>query len=134
MRKVTTENQEKLLDWLCRVGDFEYPENTRCIGQEKDGELIAVVGYNNFAPQACQIHVASTDVHWLTRDLLFAIFDYPFNKLKVKVILAPMGKGNIKSFNLCRKLGFELVADIPYCHEDGNLLLMAMEYDRCKWL
>ena len=73
-------------------------------------------------------------MHWLTREFLFAIFDYPFNNLKVKVILAPIGQNNIKSLNLCRKLGFEQVADIPYSHPDGNLVIMAMKRNQCKWL
>ena len=134
MRCVTTENQDKLRAWLSEVGKFEYPQNTTCIGQEKDGELIAVVGYNNFAPNSCQIHVATTDVYWLNKELLFAIFDYPFNKLEVKVILAPIYKGNTKSLNLCRKLGFKQVGDIPYGHPEGDLIVVAMKRNQCKWL
>jgi RimJ/RimL family protein N-acetyltransferase len=134
MRRITTENQSKLRDWLSEVGKFEYPLETACIGQEKDGNLIAVLGYNNLTPNSCQIHVASTDVYWLNKDLLFAIFDYPFNKLKVKVILAPICKGNVKSLNLCRKLGFEQVADIPYGHPEGDLIVVAMKRNQCKWL
>jgi len=134
MRRVTTENQEELRSWLSKVGKFEYPQNTACIGQEKDGELIAVVGYNGFNPNSCQIHVASTDVYWLNKDLLFAIFDYPFNKLKVEVIIAPIYKGNVKSLNLCRKLGFEQVGDIPYGHPKGDLIVVAMKRNQCKWL
>ena len=134
MRTVTTQNQYNLREWLSEVGKFEYPQNTACIGQEKDGKLIAVVGYNSFLPNSCQIHVASTDVYWLNKDLLFAIFDYPFNKLKVKVIIAPISKDNVKSLNLCRKLGFEQVADIPYGHLDGDLIIVTMKRNQCKWL
>ena len=134
MRRITTENQSQLRDWLSEVGKFEYPQETACIGQEKDGKLIAVLGYNNLTPNSCQIHVASTDVYWLNKDLLFAIFDYPFNKLGVKVILAPIYKGNNKSLNLCRKLGFEQVADIPYGHPEGDLIVVAMKRNQCKWL
>ena len=134
MRRVTTENQDELRGWLSEICKFEYPQETACIGQEKDGNLIAVVGYNNLTPNSCQIHVASTDVYWLNKDLLFAIFDYPFNKLGVKVILAPIYKGNTKSLNLCRKLGFEQVADIPYGHPEGDLIVVAMKRNQCKWL
>lgn len=134
MRRITTENQSQLRDWLSKVGSFDYPLGTACIGQEKDGELIAVVGYNGFLPNSCQIHVASTDVYWLNKDLLFAIFDYPFNKIGVEVILAPIYKGNVKSLNLCRKLGFEIVGDIPFGHPKGDLIVVAMKRNQCKWL
>jgi RimJ/RimL family protein N-acetyltransferase len=134
MRCVTTENQSYLKEWLSEAGKDKYSDDTMCIGQEKDGQLIAVVGYNNFTEKLCQIHVASTDVYWLNKDLLFAIFDYPFNKVGVKVILAPICKDNHKSLNLCRKLGFEKVAEIPYAHKDGDLVIMSMKRNQCKWL
>ena len=72
MRRITTENQEDLRKWLSKVGNVEYPDTTMCIGQEKDGELIAVVGYNNFTPNACQIHVAITNIYWLNKALGFS--------------------------------------------------------------
>ena len=78
--------------------------------------------------------MASKGDYWLNKSLLFAAFDYPFNKLKVKVILAPIAKTNVKSLNLCRKLGFEQVADIPYGHPNGDLIVMAMKRNQCKWL
>jgi len=134
LRKVITAPQQELRKWLCSKGGEDYPVETMCIGQEKNGELIAVVGYNNFTQKLCQIHVASTDVYWLNKDLLFAIFDYPFNKVGVKVIIAPICKDNSKSLNLCRKLGFEKVADIPYAHKNGDLIIMSMKRNQCKWL
>ena len=134
MRQIVTENQSYLREWLSEVGKYDYSQNTACIGQEKDSKLIAVVGYNNFLPNSCQMHIASMDVLWPTKDFLFAVFDYPFNKLKVKVIIAPICKDNVKSLNLCRKLGFEQVADIPYGHPDGDLIVVAMKRNQCKWL
>ena len=134
MRQIVTENQSKLRRWLSEAGKYDYSQNTACIGQEKDGKLIAVVGYSNFLPNSCQMHIASTDVLWPTKDFLFAVFDYPFNKLEVKVIIAPICKGNVKPLNMCRKLGFEQVADIPYGHPDGDLIVVTMKRNQCKWL
>ena len=134
MRQIVTENQSYLREWLSEVGKYDYSQNTACIGQEKDGKLIAVVGYNSFLPNSCHMHIASTDVLWPTKDFLFAVFDYPFNKLEVKVIIAPICKGNVKPLNMCRKLGFEQVADIPYGHPDGDLIVVAMKRNQCKWL
>jgi len=134
MRKVTTENQPYLLDFLRKNNTGEYPDNTVCFGQELDGELIGVAAFNNITPVLCQFHVTSKTPYWVTKDLLYKIFDYPFNKLKVKVILAPICKDNHKSLNFGRKLGFVKVADIPYAHQDGDLIVMAMKRDQCKWL
>jgi RimJ/RimL family protein N-acetyltransferase len=132
--RITTDNQSELRDWLSEKGDFNYPKETQCIGQLRNGNLIAVVGFNNFSENLCQIHVAASEDYWINKALLNATFDYPFNKLKVKVILAPISKTNDKSLNLCRKLGFEQVADIPYGHPKGDLIVMAMKRNQCKWL
>ena len=134
MRKVVTENQPYLLDWFRANNKGKYPDGTACIGVEKDGELIGMAAYNNVTPVLCQFHVTSKTPYWVTRDLLYKMFDYPFNKLKVKVILAPICKDNEKSLNFGRKLGFRQVADIPYAHPDGDLIVMAMKRDQCKWL
>ena len=96
--------------------------------------MVGVTGFNAFMPDSCQIHVASTDVYFLNKWYLNCVFDYAFNILKVKVILAPIYKGNVKSLNLCRKLGFVEVADIPYGHPDGDLIVVAMKRNQCRWL
>jgi hypothetical protein len=45
------------------------PTETVCIGQEIDGNLVAVVGYCSFMPKACQMHIAAVDeVNWMSRD------------------------------------------------------------------
>ena len=48
MRKVTTENQKHMGDWLVRMMNYPLPLETVCIGQEIDGELVAVTGSTVF--------------------------------------------------------------------------------------
>ena len=74
MRKVTTENQKYMGDWLVRLMNHPLPLETVCIGQEVDGKLAAVVGYCSFMPKACQMHIAAIDeVNWVSKDLLWEI-------------------------------------------------------------
>jgi hypothetical protein len=111
------------------------PEETVCIGQEIDGNLVAVVGYCSFMPNACQMHIAAVDeVNWMSRDLLWAAFDYPFNVLGVKVILGQICGSNEDALKLNRHLGFKVVAEIPDAHMDGDLVIMAMRKEDCRWL
>lgn len=135
MRRVTTENQRFLGEFLVKTINGHLPENTQCIGQEIDGKIVAVVGYCNFLPNACEIHVgAATGVNWASKDLLWAVFDYPFNKLGVKVIIGSVCASNEEALRLNRHLGFEIVATIPDAHLDGDLVIMAMRREQCKWL
>jgi len=90
VRTVTTENQRYLGEWLVRILNFPLPETTQCIGQIKDGNLVAVAGYTNFMPKACEIHIGSVGENWASKDFLWAVFDYPFNKLGLSVILGDL--------------------------------------------
>ena len=135
MRQVTTENQRYMGDWLVRMMNHPLPEETVCIGQEIDGNLVAVVGYCSFMPNACQMHIAAVDeVNWMSRDLLWAAFDYPFNVLGVKVILGQICGSNEDALRLNRHLGFKVVAEIPDAHMDGDLVIMAMKKEECRFL
>ena len=134
MRTVTTENQRYLGEWLVRILNFPLPENTQCIGQSKDGNLVAVAGYTNFMPKACEIHIGSVGEHWASKDFLWAVFDYPFNKLGVSVILGQICKDNEDALRLNRHLGFKVVAEIPDAHMEGDLVIMAMRKEDCRWL
>jgi len=134
VRTVITENQKYLGEWLVRILNFPLPETTQCIGQIKDGNLVAVAGYTNFMPNACEMHIGSVGEHWASRDFLWAVFDYPFKKLGVKVILGQICADNTEALKLNRHLGFKVVAEIPDAHMDGDLVIMAMRKEDCRFL
>ena len=135
MRRVTTENQQYMGDWLVRMMNHPLPTETVCIGQEVDGQLAAVVGYCSFMPKACQMHVAAVgEVNWASRDLLWAVFDYPFNKLGVSVIIGQINADNESALRLNRHLGFKEIAKIADAHMDGDLVIMTMRREDCRWL
>lgn len=134
MRSVTTDNQQYLGDWLVRILNFPLPQNTQCIGQLKNGNLVAVAGYTNFMPKACEIHIGSVGEHWASKDFIWAVFDYPFNKLGVSVILGQICADNTDALKLNRHLGFKVVAEIPDAHMSGDLVIMAMKKEECRFL
>ena len=122
-------------DWLVRMMNHPLPLETVCIGQEIDGNLVAVVGFCSFMPKACQMHIAAVDeVNWMSRDLLWAAFDYPFNKLGVSVILGQVCADNESALKLNRHLGFKVIAEIPDAHMDGDLVIMTMRREDCRFL
>ena len=134
MRQVVTADQDYMRAWLGNKLGEKLPENTTCIGQEKDGNLVAVIGYCGFLPKSCVMHVAAIDDNWISKDLLWATFDYPFNKLGVSVILGQICGSNEDALRLNRHLGFKVIAEIPDAHMDGDLVIMAMRREDCRWL
>ena len=134
MRQVFTDDQDYMRAWLGNKLGEKLPENTTCIGQQKDGNLVAVVGYCGFRSKSCVCHIASVGENWMSKDFLWAIFDYPFNKLGVSVILGQVCGSNESALKLNRHLGFKVIAEIPDAHMDGDLVIMAMRREDCRWL
>jgi len=134
LRQVTTENQDFMRDWLTRILCQKFPEDAQFIGQEKDGNLVAVIAFCNFVNNSCAMHIGTVGENWMDRNLLWACFDYPFIKLEKKVILATMEASNDEAIKLNRHLGFQDKALIEDAHENGDLLLMTMRKEDCKWL
>ena len=134
MRKVVTDNQEHLRGWITGVLGMQFSPYATFIGQEIDGEVKAVVAFDNILDKSCMMHTAAIVPNWISKDLLWACFDYPFNILKVKVILASVASTNTEALRLDRHLGFVDKAYIEDAHIDGDLIILAMRRENCRWL
>ena len=134
MRKVVTDNQEHLRGWITGVLGMQFSPYATFIGQEIDGEVKAVVAFDNILDKSCMMHTAAIVPNWISKDLLWACFDYPFNILKVKVILASVASTNTEALKLDRHLGFVDKAYIEDAHIDGDLVILAMRRENCRWL
>jgi RimJ/RimL family protein N-acetyltransferase len=134
LRKVVTDNQEHLRGWISGVLGMQFSPFATFIGQEIDGEVKAVVAFDNVLDKSCMMHTAAIVPNWISKDLLWACFDYPFNILKVKVILASVASTNTEALKLDRHLGFKDKAYIEDAHIDGDLVILAMRREDCRWL
>jgi RimJ/RimL family protein N-acetyltransferase len=131
---VVTDNQEHLRGWITGVLGMQFSPYATFIGQEIDGEVKAVVAFDNILDRSCMMHTAAIVPNWISKDLLWACFDYPFNILKVKVILASVASTNTEALRLDRHLGFVDKAYIEDAHIDGDLIILAMRRENCRWL
>ena len=134
MRRVVTDNQDHLRGWITGVLGMQFSPYATFIGQEVDGEVKAVVAFDNILDKSCEMHTAAIVPNWISKDLLWACFDYPFNILKVKVILASVASTNKEALRLDRHLGFVDKAYIEDAHIDGDLVILAMRRENCRWL
>lgn len=134
MRRVVTDNQEHLRAWITGVLGMQFSPYATFIGQEIDGEVKAVVAYDNILEKSCLMHTAAIVPNWISKDLLWACFDYPFNKLGLSVILASVASTNKEALRLNRHLGFKDKAYIEDAHIDGDLVILAMRREDCRWL
>lgn len=105
--------------------------------QKKAGDewrMVAGVAYADWNGVNVVCHIASEGPHWLNREFLWTIFDYPFNQLKVKRITVTVGEGNKSSLRFVAHLGFTLEANLRDAHPTGDLLVWRMFREGCKWI
>lgn len=131
---IVTQPRAQLVEWLCeRIGYVPTP-NMTCIGQVTRGTLRAVVGYDHFTGKCCQMHIAGTGRTWMTRELLYAAFDYPFRELGFNVVLGIVDSGNPEGLEFNRRIGFREVHRVVNGHPDGDLVIFEMQKADCRWL
>jgi RimJ/RimL family protein N-acetyltransferase len=119
--------------WVARRtfgGYFE--EKSRSLGLKKNGEFVAGVIYENFNRRSIMCHIAITGR--MTPFFLFAIFDYPFNVCNVEKIIVPVTSNNLKSLKLVKKMGFAEEARLKDADPRGDIVLLTMLKEDCRFL
>lgn len=105
------------------------------IGLEEGGRLLAGVAYDSYNGASCCMHVAAVEgSRWMTREFLWVCFAYPFNQLKVKKLIGPVGSANLPARAFDEHVGFVLEAALKDAHPDGELLIYTMTRSQCRWL
>lgn len=80
------------------------------------------------------MHVAGEGGCWITRELLRAVFNYPFRQLGVNKVLGFVDSTNKEAIRLDEHLGFQLEAVIKDAGPQGSLLLYSMTAEQCRYL
>ena len=133
MIRIITDEQERIGDWFCKVNGHEYsPLGMAFIGLESHGELVAATAYNCFNGASIQMHVAITGK--FNREALWYAFHYPFNECGVQKIIAPVPSTNTKALRLDHHFGFVTEAIIKDAALDGDLHLLTMTREQCRYL
>jgi hypothetical protein len=101
---------------------------------DRNGELLGGIIYEGMISNCIFMHVGSFDKRWLTGDMAWVMFDYPFNQLELGMVCGtiPSSKRSLVDFVL--RLGFKIECAITGAYRDGDLLIMAMRREECRWL
>lgn len=131
---IVTNNQHVLITWLCDRIKLAPTRNIRCIGRlNAEGNLIGVVGFDNFTGASAAIHIAG-EGNWLSRRLLWVVFDYAFVQNKLKVLFAQVSTGNPKSLKLNLHIGFKQECVLKDVFTDGDAVITSLRAEDCKYL
>ena len=119
--------------WVARRifgGYFE--DRSRSLGLKRDGKYVAGVIYENFNHRSFTCHIAITGR--MTVAFLYAIFDYPFNVCEVEKIIVPVASENAESLKLVKNMGFTEEARIKDADPHGDIILLTMLKEDCRFL
>jgi RimJ/RimL family protein N-acetyltransferase len=108
-----------------------------CLTHEnKVGTLLGGVTFSSYTGEhgSVMVHAAGFAPGWCSRDMLWATFDYAFNHLKCKVALAVINSKNKKALAFNKRVGFTVKAIIEDVYPDGDMLILVMPIERCRWL
>lgn len=131
MKRIVTGEDERVGTWVCAKTGGCYTEGAT-IGLEQDGELVAGVIVDNWNGASAQMHVAG-EGNWLNREFLLFCFDYVFRQLNLNVVIGVVSSDNAKALRFDRHLGFKEIAKIPKGHPAGDLVILTMTKEDCRY-
>jgi RimJ/RimL family protein N-acetyltransferase len=116
-------------EWMTKQTQIPWSSDLRTIAAIRDdGEIAAAVAFGSWTAQSCFIHVAFDTPHSLTKGLLKATFQYPFESIGVKAIYGLTPKDLNKAIRFNKKIGFKQIAETVDC------VLLEMRREDCRYL
>lgn len=110
------------------------PARMHCVARMRGDRLLGGVIFEGYTGSSIELHVAGFDPRWITRDILWAIFAFPFLQLNCKKVIGRVAETNRRALELDLKLGFIEEARIRDAYPEGDLIILTMRRDECRWL
>jgi hypothetical protein len=105
-----------------------------CIGTLRDGLPAGGFVIGAYYP-GCSVEAhMGGHPHWMNRDVVVMFFDYVFNQLGVKKLIAPVPSTNTRALEIDLRAGFQIEARIKDAVPDGDLLILTMLRAECRFL
>lgn len=126
---------EEVCRWVAdKTDDTYYPNSGVGIGIEKEGRITAGVLFNGYCGQSIQIHVAKEPDAYINREWLFVLFDYAFRQLKVNKIIGIVDSTNTVALRFDKHIGFVQEHVIKGAGKYGDMHILTMTRDQCRFL
>jgi RimJ/RimL family protein N-acetyltransferase len=105
-----------------------------CIARVENGELWGGVTYTAYTGASIGLHIAGFRPDWVSRDMIWVCFNYPFVQLGCSKLFGQVPASNRKALEFDLKLGFIEEARVKDVFPDGDLIVIAMKREDCRWL
>jgi hypothetical protein len=130
------DEHQRIADWCeARIVHFSgWGSEPRAIGYEVNGIIKGGVVYTNYSPGNVFASIALDGP--INRRFLYAIFYNPFIAWKVRHISCTIEESNVKSINLCTRMGFSQEGRMRESAVNGeDVIVMGMlKREAERWL
>jgi hypothetical protein len=134
-RRLVYDEDERVGRWIADRTDGEWRPGAKCIGIERNCDLIAGCMVDWFNGASCYMHIAADGGHWCSRDFLFHCFHYVFKQLGAKVAIGLVPSHNAAALRFDKHLGFVEKTRIEGGHPEGDLVVLTITADQARqWL
>ncbi len=136
MKQIIVREDHIVGPWVCeRTGGTYVPGDSSTMGlADAHGNLVGGVLFDHYNGRSIAMHVAGDGRRWLNREFIRACFDYVFNQLGVHKVIGMVPSWNKGALRFDFKLGFEKEAVIEDAVPGGDLIILSMTRDQCRWL
>lgn len=121
-------------EWVVAKAGGHWTHLCQAIGWESNGVPVAGIMYDGYTGSSIAMHSRCDDPRKVSREWLWAIFDYPFNKLKVKRVTGVVSTANEKAQKTNEHLGWKRETVISDYFPDGDGIIYIMRPEDCRWL
>ena len=136
MADVLTADASLVVPFVCDLAGIHEPwlDDPSAIGLIRDGELVAGVLYEHYTGSSLEMHVAGTGGRWATRRFLREVFHYPFVQLGCKIVYGRVPSWRPEALRLDLGLGFKIDHILKDATPTGDMYVISMRPQDCKFL
>ncbi len=109
------------------------PSEFRGQPMKMDDVAVAVL-IDNFIGKTCCMHVVIQKPEYLSRSMIKETFGYIFNRCGVELVFGLVDSTNKEAIDFDLRLGFEEMMRVPNGGLDGDLVILGMKKNQCRWI
>jgi hypothetical protein len=122
-------------EWImARVTGSFLPSHDHSFATYRDGRIVGGFAMCHYLGASATIHMAGDDEHWCSPDLLWMVFDYAFNQLGMRKLIAPVRSNNYLALSQDLRAGWFPEAIIRDAYPDAHMFILTLTRERCRWL
>jgi L-amino acid N-acyltransferase YncA len=120
-------------EWVsARIQGFYNPNGSIAFGAMSKGRIVAGILFENFTGASMTCHMASSGR--LSAKLLRMASRYAFIQCGIRKLIAPVYDTNSRMLRMAKKMGFREEARLMEVHPGGDILMLTMTKETCRFL